>query len=494
VPATLQHQSASEKGDEAANRLRSPQPASSGPLRLGLRVVAALAALFVVLVGYSVGEALLRAGNDSLSQRVAEWGRDHHLNWAVTGLEQTQYDLHKPKTGGALVGGIPAASGEKATVPAAPKVPHTPAPAALTSFVSNPAPAEGKWQSVVFDHGLPAVRMTYLRPDEGYTSYLAAIMWLDPKLLTGRLHEGITDPGGSEITPDHITPDLAKTVAAAMPGGFRTNNGPVGNRSGYDDQGKVAEPLRTGAASLVVHACGAVTIGQWGRDASMGPAVRSVRQNLDLLVDSGTVNPHLRQRQHTPLGLWGEQRRVCAAHRHRPAPRPRSGVRQQPRHLRLLPRPAAQGSRCRARDATGHQLRLEHRLLLQPEGGAVHSHVTRADQSKGPDHYFAAKAATSSPSTFAEDRRRSATGHERLDAQSSRPIEIEECSPTRAPSRSRCAIPAAVPQQLSTLPDADRAVRPGRLWRERGCGGAGRVVEADDASEMVSTQPEQVAA
>ena len=184
------------------------------------------------LVGYSVGGTLSPAGNDSLSQRLAEWGHEHHLNWTVTRLEQTQYDLHKPKTGGALVAGIPAASGEKATVPAAPKVPHTPAPAALTPFVSNPAPAEGKWQSVVFDHGLPAVRMTYLRPDEGYTSYLAAIMWLDPKLLTGRLHEGITDPGGSEITPDHITPDLAKTVAAAMPGGFRTNSGPVGNRGG----------------------------------------------------------------------------------------------------------------------------------------------------------------------------------------------------------------------------------------------------------------------
>src|SRR5664280_3499028 len=97
------------------------------------------------------------------------------------------------------------------------------------------APSEGKWQDVVFTKGLPAVRITYLRPDDGHTSYLAAVMWLDPKLLTGRLHEGSTDPGGTWSTPDRITPALATTVAAAMPGGFRTNGGPVGNRGGYYD-------------------------------------------------------------------------------------------------------------------------------------------------------------------------------------------------------------------------------------------------------------------
>ncbi len=392
MPATLQHQSPSEKGDKNANRLRSPQRASSGPLRLGLRVVAALAALFVVLVGYSVGGALLRAGNDSLSQRVAEWGRDHHLNWAVTGLEQTQYDLHQPKTGGALVGGIPAASGEKATVPAAPKMPHMPAPAALTPFVSNPAPAEGKWQSVVFDHGLPAVRMTYLRPDEGYTSYLAAIMWLDPKLLTGRLHEGITDPGGIHITPDHITPDLAKTVAAAMPGGFRTNSGPVGNRGGYYDQGKVVEPLRTGAASLVVHAGGAVTIGQWGRDVSMGPAVRSVRQNLDLLVDSGTVNPTCASGS-TPLWGYGVNNDAYV---------PRTGIGQRSDGAVVFVNSPVTSvcSLGRLLQSAGAvramQLDINYDWSIgyyfTHEGGAVHSHVTRADQSKGPDHYFAAQS------------------------------------------------------------------------------------------------------
>jgi len=287
-------------------------------------------------------------------------------------------NLHKPKTGRALVG-IPTASGGTAAVPAAPKVPHTPAPAALIPFVGNPASAEGKWQSVVFDHGLPAVRMTYLRPDEGYTNYLAAVMWLDPKLLTGRLHEGRTDPGGSETTPDHITPDHAKTVAAAMPGEFRTNSGPVGNRS-------------TGAATLVVHACGAVTIGQWGRDASMGPAVRSVRQNLDLLVDGGTVNPTCASGS-TPLWGYGVNNDAYV---------PRTGIGQRPdRALVFVNSPVTSVcSRGRLLKAAGAvramQLDINYDWSIgyyfTHEGGAVHGHVTRADQSKGPDHYFAAQS------------------------------------------------------------------------------------------------------
>jgi len=337
-----------------------------------------------------------------LSQRLAEWRHEHHLNWAVTRLEQTQYDLHKPRTGGALVGGIPTASGEKAAVPAAPKVPHTPAPVALTPFVGKPAPAEGKWQSVVFDHGLPAVRMTYPRPDEGYTSYLAAVMWLDPKLLTGRLHEGRTDPGGSETTPDHITPDLAKTVAAAMPGEFRTNNGPVGNRSGYDDQGKVAEPLRTGAATLVVHACGAVTIGPWGRDASMGPAVRSVRQNLDLLVDGGTVNPTCASGS-TPLWGYGANNDAYV---------PRTGIGQRPdRALVFVNSPVTSvcslGRLLKAAGAVrAMQLDINYDWSIgyysNPKAAPSTATSPELTRAKAPTTTSPPKAATSSPSSFAE--------------------------------------------------------------------------------------------
>jgi len=354
----------------------------SRKLLLLLRRCGVLALALLAVLGYSVGGALLRPGNDTVAQRLAEWGRDHHLNWAVTRLEQTQYALNTPATGGTLSGGIPLVAGHKPAGRAAPAAPHSAAPAPLTPFVTTPAPGEGQWQDVVFHNGLPAVRMTYLRPDDGHSSYLAAVMWLDPKLLTGRLHEGITDPGGSWNTPNRITGSLASTVAAAMPGGFRTNSGPVGNRGGYYDQGRAAEPLRVGAASLVISSDGTVSVGQWGRDVSINPAVRSVRQNPGPARRRRHRQPDLFQRQHPGMGLRRWEQLLRPPNRHRSARRRGTGVHQQPGHLGLLFGTAAGPGRCGTRHGARHQPGLEHRLLLHPRRGhrACPRHPRQSEQ------------------------------------------------------------------------------------------------------------------
>ena len=41
-------------------------------------------------------------GNMSNQARVAEWARGHCMGWAVTWLENQQYQNNKPKTGGNL--------------------------------------------------------------------------------------------------------------------------------------------------------------------------------------------------------------------------------------------------------------------------------------------------------------------------------------------------------------------------------------------------------
>ena len=53
--------------------------AAATPLVRVLQVLALVVLVFIGIVGYSVGGALTRPGNDSVSQRVAEWARDHHL-------------------------------------------------------------------------------------------------------------------------------------------------------------------------------------------------------------------------------------------------------------------------------------------------------------------------------------------------------------------------------------------------------------------------------
>jgi Phosphodiester glycosidase len=344
--------------------------------------------IFIGVIGYSVGGALTREGNDSVSQRLAEWGRDHHLGSVITWLEKETYT--PPKKGG--VASIPTiAPAAKPTAKPVPTIAHSSLPESPVLLAGAPLTNEGKWQTVVESKGYPAVQLTYVRPDAVHTSYAAAMMWLDPKLLSGRLHEGIAsgDPGGTWSTPPLITPELAKTVAAAFPGGFRTTPGSaVGSRGGYYDDGRTAVPLREGAASLVIYQNGDATVGQWGRDVTMTSKIKSVRQNLDLLVDGGAVNPTCSS-DSSPI--WGYTVGNDAF-----VPRTALGVRKDGT-LIFINSPAVSvcslGQLLKSAGVQrGMELDINHDWSIgyyfTHVGGAAQGHVSRPDQAAGPDHYF----------------------------------------------------------------------------------------------------------
>jgi len=111
-------------------------------------------------------------------------------------------------------------------------------------------------------------------------------MWIDPTFVRGQLHPGFTDPGGSWEAPNHLTPSLATQVVGAF-----TRVPPQRQPGRLLQQGRTVTPLRDGAASLVLNRDGTARVGAWNRDLRMGPQVASVRQNLVLLLDKGTVNP-----------------------------------------------------------------------------------------------------------------------------------------------------------------------------------------------------------
>jgi hypothetical protein len=362
------------------------------PLIHLLQAVALAVLIFIGVIGYSVGGALTREGNDTVSQRLAEWGRDHHLGGVITWLEKETYSA--PTKGGTVK--IPVvAPAQKPTATPAPTIPHSALPESPVLLAGAGLPNEGKWETVVLNKGLPAVQLTYVRPDAIHTSYAAAIMWLDPKLLSGRLHEGISsgDPGGTWTTPPLITPELAKTVAAAFPGGFRTTPGsPVGSRGGYYDDGRAAVPLRAGAASLVIYQDGTATVGQWGRDVAMSTKVKSVRQNLDLLVDGGVVNSTCSS-DSSPI--WGYTVGNDAF-----VPRTAIGVRADGT-LIFINSPAVSvcslGQLLKSAGVVrGMELDINHDWSIgyyfTHNGGVVQGHMSRADQAAGPDHYFSAQS------------------------------------------------------------------------------------------------------
>ena len=137
-------------------------------------------------------------------------------------------------------------------------------------------------------NGIPAVYETMLRPDAIHTSYVVGVAWMDTKLLKATLYSGSAIPGGGPYT--HTAPissSDATSLVAAFNAGFLMSDA----NGGYYTDGKTILPLRTGAASFVVYKNGSATVGQWGRDITMGSDIASVRQNLNLLVDNGQVVP-----------------------------------------------------------------------------------------------------------------------------------------------------------------------------------------------------------
>jgi hypothetical protein len=259
-------------------------------VRTGLTVVV-IAAAVVVLP--SLIPALTRPGTDSVAARVAEWARTHGFSSAINLAERIQYDLNPPKVGGrprALpsVAGPAAVSSRKPRAVADPRQLALPAP--IAPVASPPLPGEGTWHVVSTVAGLPAMAAAFVRPDAVHTSYVSGLVWMNPRLLSFTLHPGSVDPGpGNWGAPDTLPPGQRSGLVAAFNAGFRL----YASNGGWYSDGHTADPLRVGAASMVIFRNGTATVGQWGRDVTMGPSVAAVRQNLDLIVDAGAPVPGL---------------------------------------------------------------------------------------------------------------------------------------------------------------------------------------------------------
>ncbi|MCD2195294.1 hypothetical protein LQ327_18150 [Actinomycetospora endophytica] len=257
------------------------------PRRWWLRALSVVGVAVVVvglMAAQSIVEALTRPGSDPVAARLAEWGRDHGLGPLVTALEAGQYEVNKPRIGGAPPGGIPRPPGAEAEHPGG-----QPAPPPLRPPVGvSPLPGEGQWQPVVSTPRGVAVRATTVRPDAEHTSFLVGVLWMDPTLVGGVLHPGTVDPGGHWSIPPKIDATEQRSVVTAFSAGFRLQGDSHG---GWYQDGRQLRPLVPGAASMVIDTDGRVDVGAWGGEIGMGPQVAAVRQNLVPLVDNGVVNP-----------------------------------------------------------------------------------------------------------------------------------------------------------------------------------------------------------
>jgi hypothetical protein len=261
------------------------------------RVALGLVATFLVLVGWSVGHALTAPGGGTLSDRLAEWARDHYLGPVVTLGEWLTYQ--PPKIGGkpafALTGGPSAVP----TTPAAHKLVIVPRPARLASLAGRPLPGEGVWRVLASVHGEPAIYGTYLRASSVYSSYVAGIAWLNQDLVRFELRPGSEDPGpGSWKAQPDIPPGTRLGLLATFNGGFKIN----ASGGGFYLNGSTSGTLTKGVASVVYYRDGRISIGVWGQTVHMTPGVAGVRQNLHLIVQDGRIPGSVDQNVNT---TWG---------------------------------------------------------------------------------------------------------------------------------------------------------------------------------------------
>jgi hypothetical protein len=220
------------------------------------------------------------------------------VRWA----EKEWYSHHQPPVGGRPVkGALVVPSSTTTTTATSIPVAQLPAPGPMLPLATPALPGEGQWTPIgrLVD-GVPAVYETRLRPDATHTSQVVGVAWMDTKLLKATLYSGSQIPGGGPYS--HTAPvssTAATTLVAAFNAGFLMTTA----QGGYYTDGRVVDPLRTGAASVVVYKDGTVTVGQWGSGLTMTPDVVSVRQNLDLLVQNGAAAPGL---DATTTTRWGD--------------------------------------------------------------------------------------------------------------------------------------------------------------------------------------------
>jgi hypothetical protein len=301
LPDTPETDAGAERSQHRRRRFRDRKR----PWRL--RATGLVLAPLLAVVGWSYVGALRAPGNENLAERSIEWLRDHHLSGVVNAIESTWYRHHRPRVGGRPKGGLPTVAAPAPTIaspttasPTTPPRRRLPLPANVVPLAAPALPGEGQWQPAGdLVGGLPAVELTYMRPDALHTSLVAAVAWMDTNLLRAELVPGLQVPGhgpwasGSQV-PENERVDLL----AAFNSGFRMS----GSHGGFYAEGRSVGQLVPGAASLVVRTDSTVTVGEWGRDLRLGPDVAAVRQNLSPVVDGGALVAGLDDNLHS---RWG---------------------------------------------------------------------------------------------------------------------------------------------------------------------------------------------
>lgn len=281
------------------------------PLRW--RLVALVLAALMVIPGVSYAQALTYPGNASWQERSVEWVRDHGGSGVVNTVENWYYTRNKPPTVGPDPTSLPSqntkavaatalnsGSGSTAAADATVAAKATAPPAIPALAGATPLPGEGTWTvERTSTDGTPVLYSTIVRPDPDYAGVVAAAAYIPAGTTTAHLVAGTRQPGGSGWGGNAAIPanDQSSLVATFNSGWkYKDFDG------GFYANKQANPPLKDGLASAVIDTNGQISVGQWGKDATMTPDVVAVRQNLNMVIENGAPVPGL---DSNAAGRWG---------------------------------------------------------------------------------------------------------------------------------------------------------------------------------------------
>lgn len=247
----------------------------AGSTRLFLHWFLLLSAPAMVATAVSFATAVTNGSSPlSISARSVAWLHSHRFGTSPEGAVLATEPVPPASTSRTTTADV--STSTSAGLPAA---------AGITPIVVPPLPGEGVWQPFGDSAaGVAAMHVARLRADASQVGVFAAVVRIDQTAVSFRIVPGLQQPGGAPWPQGGLisTRDLPN-VLAAFNSGFQLADA----NGGFFENGRTQGALRTGAASLVLHADGTLDIAKWGRDADMSSNPVAVRQNLDLIIDNG---------------------------------------------------------------------------------------------------------------------------------------------------------------------------------------------------------------
>ncbi len=316
--------------------------------RLFLRVIGGLAAVFLLVVAFSITQYVRAHPRDPLQQNIASWARENKLGPVVDQLEawlhndppavapadslalaiirdttaqtsttlattpnQSSTSTSTPEKikplqirptaatsscpiNNTSVTVVTSTSTTTTSTTSTTTTPETSTTTTSTTIPAKPAdlssqllpalPGEGKWQAVMRVRTKPIVYATSIRPLWCFGSVVATMATFDPTRVRTAMFNGTEMPGGNGWKNGS---KIRGTALRSLIASFNGGFRFEHEPGGYVTEGRTVRKLRKGYATLAISQDGISTVGIWGDTITDEDSWATLRQNLPPLVHNG---------------------------------------------------------------------------------------------------------------------------------------------------------------------------------------------------------------